>query len=152
MIVDPKMASWDDTNQGNDLEECPVCMVKLCKKKMVLHLTNCIQKNGDDLDELGLIRCPLYPLHIMPKNCLNHHLECSCEEALNSLRQFFQHRNLSLPVPPADFLSSVPDSLLNQHNKQLLFYLKRDIYGCDISQDKELYPESSSSGGQQQRT
>lgn len=135
------MASWNDLGEGSDLKECPVCMVKVCKKKLSTHLQDCLEKYKDQLAGLGLIQCPLYSHHVMPINCLNHHLECACEEALNLLRPFFQQKDLKLTQPPSDFLSHVPEEVLNMHNKLLLYYLKRDLQGNDISDDKNLYPE-----------
>lgn len=143
------MASWNDLNEGNELQECPVCMVKVCKKRLSTHLQDCLEKHKDNLKDYGLIQCPLYNHHVMPINYLNHHLECACEEALNLLRPFFQLKNPNLPQPPPDFLSNVPNEVLNLHNKQLLFYLKRDLEGNNISDDKTLYPDAGDSNAKE---
>jgi len=83
------------------------------------------------MNDIGMMKCPLYPLHILPRKYLNHHLEGNCEEALNMLRKYFQKHSLkdSIKPAPAHFLADVPDSVLSWHNKNLLFILQRDLEG-----------------------
>lgn len=137
------MASWNEKLEGDQLSPCPICAVDVCKKKHTLHIVKCYEKNSCFFDDWGLIKCPLYNLHIMPKKYLNHHLDGNCEEALNMLRKYFQKVDLQMKIrlAPEDFLSDVPDELLNQQNKQLLFILRRDLEGNDLNKREDLYPD-----------
>lgn len=136
------MASWNDLAVGNQLEPCPVCGCKLCKKKLVTHVTNCAEQYKDYMEEYGIMRCPLYEFHVMPKQYLNHHLEYNCDEAMNLLREYFQKHGLldNVLPPPDSFLADIPDDVLNKQNKRLLYNLKRDFHGNNISNDRDLYP------------
>lgn len=128
------MASWNEKNVGEELDECNICLCKVSKKRRTVHIANCYENYRDRLDteEMGyLMRCPLYPMHIIPKAFLNHHLEFNCEEVQNLLRKYYQCENLrqNLDIPPPSFLADIPDEILNPSNKHLLYILKRDIDG-----------------------
>lgn len=138
------MASWNERNEGDQQADCPVCIAKVSKKRLTTHLTKCFDANRQKAEEAGLFQCPLYPLHILPKKYLNHHLESCCEEAQNLLRKFFQKRSLInnvRQVPPPCFLADVPEEILNNNNKQLLYILKRDLYGNDVGSNAAYYPD-----------
>lgn len=141
------MASWNELAEGEQLEPCPVCAVKVSKKRRTYHLTKCSERYEHFMTEIDVIRCPLYQLHILPKKYLNHHLEGNCEEAYNMLRKFMQKIELQKQFknPPPHFLANVPDDVLNFNNKKLLFMLQRDINGKDISGDQSLYPTETDS-------
>lgn len=128
------MASWNDLREGDEQDTCPICCAKLSKKRRTNHVTNCYDTNKNILDKKGLIKCPLYRLHIMPKRFLNFHLDGNCEEAQNLLRQYFQKTELGQKVkfPPPDFLADVPEELLNESSKKLLYILRRDLQGNPI--------------------
>lgn len=137
------MASWNEKHVGDHLQPCPVCKCQVAKKRMTRHVQDCSDKYQDYMEEVGLIKCPLFYLHIIPKAYLNHHLDGNCEEALNMLRKYFQIYTVQNKAKraPDSFLADVPDNILNRQNKQLLFYVRRDLTGADISNDKNLYPE-----------
>lgn len=137
------MALWNDKNQGDLLEECPVCARNVSKKKKTTHVDNCCETYADFMDEIGLIKCPLYPAHILPKKYLNHHLQGNCEEVYNLLRKYFEKHELAdsaNKLRPECFLKDVPDEILNPNNKQLLYMLKRDLNGNDVSGNADFYP------------
>lgn len=124
------MASWNDKNQGEQLESCPVCQCKLQKKKRAVHLTKCWETHKDQMKEIGVVQCPLYRLHILPQTYLNHHLESCCEEAQNRLRKFMQNgMPMGFTGAPDSFMADTPDHILNKHNKALLYLLERDLNG-----------------------
>lgn len=145
------MASWNDKDEGELLEECNICLVKVCKKRMTIHMVNCIEKNKKDFNTpefAYLMRCPLYPNHVLPRAYLNHHLEYNCEEALNLLRKYFQRKDMQAQIKPmpANFMDHVPEKLLNHNNKFLLYILKRDIDGSNSADDKNIYPDEPREG------
>lgn len=136
------MALWNDTKVGEELEECPVCLVNVSKRRKTTHVTACCETYKDFMEEQRLMKCPLYPLHIIPEKNLNHHLEGNCEEAMNLLRKYFQKDELlteNIIVPPS-FLADVPKNILDDNGRKLLFTLKRDLKGNDISENREYYP------------
>lgn len=126
------MASWNETTEGLQLGKCPVCMCSLAKKKLTVHVTKCYENNKVQMEAIGVIKCPLYPLHILPIKYLNHHLEGNCEEAQNLLRKFYQNKDLSKgfsTTAPPTYQEGVPESILNAHNRDLLYLLHQDLYG-----------------------
>lgn len=146
------MASWNNLAEGSQIDSCPVCRNPVSKKKLVTHLANCTTIYKEYMEEHGIIKCPLYEYHIMPKKYLNHHLEYACDEAMNLLREYFQKPNYLDTVlpPPESFLASIPDDVLNKQNKRLLYNLKRDFHGNNIGNDTELYPPEEQMGYQEE--
>lgn len=137
------MASWNELAEGDILEPCPVCQVRVAKKRRTKHLIECCERYEDYMTDVGLIKCPLYSLHVLPKTYLNHHLDGNCEEAQNMLRKYFQVDEVEHKAKevPKNFLEDVPDDVLNKQSKQLLYFVKRDLNGKDISEDKNFYPD-----------
>lgn len=144
------MACWNDKREGTLLIECPICGAKLAKKRRTYHLTECYDKykgssDGDQglIGTMGLITCPLNRLHVVPLVHLNHHLEGNCEEAQNALRRYFHRAELRTEMrdPPEQFLADIPEKYLNNHNKKLLYLLRKDFNGRDIHDNKDLYPD-----------
>lgn len=139
------MALWNEKAEGDELEECPICFVFIAKRKRTVHVKKCYDMYESTLDERGLMTCPLHHMHIFPKKFLNHHLEGNCDGAQNALRADFDkpggyQRYQDIEVP-ANFLPDVPDDVLNYHNKKLLYILKKDLKGTDISSNKDIYPD-----------
>lgn len=137
------MASWNEIHVGDQQEACPVCRCLVSKKRLTRHVTECSEKYEDYMEEVGLMKCPLMNLHIIPRAYLNHHLDGNCEAAQNMLRKYFQIYSVQNKAKraPDHFLADVPDNILNRQNKQLLFYVKRNLKGEDISSNENLYPE-----------
>lgn len=143
------MAAWNEKNDGDELEECNICLCQVAKKRLTVHLNKCIQTHQlkFDTEEMGfLMKCPLYPNHIIPKSFINHHLEFDCEEASNLLRKFFQKEDLRKSnrfFPPKSFLKDIPSEILNDNNKRLLYLLQTDFNGKSLVGDTNLYPDGS---------
>lgn len=81
------------------------------------------------MDELGLVICPLYADHVIPKRFLDHHLEGHCDEANNRLRKYFQSRMdfSSIEPAPDDYLPELSKDILNDHNRQMLYFLSKNL-------------------------
>lgn len=131
------MASWNEITEGSQLGRCPVCLCNLAKKKLTRHVTDCYENNKVQMESLGVIRCPLDPLHILPISFLNHHLDGNCQEAQNLLRKFYQ-KNVTIVRDfrgaPADFNTDYPEQYLSQHSKDLLYLLHQDLYGSFMNE------------------
>lgn len=144
------MAAWNEKNEGDELEECNICLCQVAKKRLTVHTTKCVEAYEDrfETEAMGfLMRCPLYPMHIIPRAYMNHHLEYNCEEAQNLLRKFFQKEEFRQEstnlMPPEHFLADIPDEVLNQNNKRLLYMLQCDFDGKSLASDTNLYREIS---------
>lgn len=127
------MASWDKPRQQDDLEECPICLVKVTRRRKSNHLYKCIEAHKNNIDSMGLIICPLYPNHVMPKKYFNHHLDGNCDAANNMLRKYLESNkyNLDSVVVPVNFYTQLSSDVLNNHNRKLLYLLLRESNSLD---------------------
>lgn len=135
------MALWNPPGQQDELEPCPICLAQVAKRKKHKHLTKCLERNRTHLEDLGLVVCPLYKDHILPKKYLNHHLEGNCDAANNMLRKYFQKDiNFDFSDPlPENFLPQYTGEALNDDNKRLVYFLSRDL-GVEIGNDSQDEP------------
>lgn len=132
------MSYWNDLAITNQLEECPVCLVNVAKKRRSKHLYDCTKRHREHMKEVGLLRCPFVQEHIIPRKYLSHHLSSECDGVANHLRIFFDkpdHLDIN-PNPPSNFLPDVEDS----HTRTLLYILRKDLEGNDISNNRDYYP------------
>lgn len=119
------MATWNKPRQQDDLEDCPICLVKVTRRRKSAHIFACVEAYKDHMEEMGLIICPLYSNHIIPRKYLNHHLEGNCTAAANAIRRCVQlNLNLDkLEDAPDDFMPKLSQEILNDENRKLLYYL-----------------------------
>lgn len=131
------MALLYDLGEGSVLQDCPCCGARVSKKSLTTHTNNCFNTYEETLKDWGVIRCPLYRYHIMPKKFLNHHLGYDCDEVMNLLRKYFQKDELLEDVQPApdSFLADVPDDILNKDSKHILYTLREHLQNRDISEE-----------------